>query len=46
MASNYNSRGLPAEILINNKKYCIIRKSEKISSIINKDIIPRWLNTN
>ena len=44
MASNYNTRNLPTEILINNDKYAIIRKKENISEIIKKDIVPPWLN--
>ena len=43
MASNYNTKGLPAEILIYNDRYAIIRNKEKISSLIKKDIIPNWL---
>ena len=43
MASNYNTKGLPAEILINNNKYAIIRNNEKIEKSIAKDIIPKWL---
>ena len=43
MASNYNSRGIPAEILINENKFFIIHEAEKISEIIQKDKIPSWL---
>ena len=43
MASNYNSRGLPAEVLVNNTKFCIIHHEEKITSIIKRDKIPEWL---
>ena len=43
MASNYNTRSMPAEILIYNDKYAIIRNQEKISTIIEKDIVPNWL---
>ena len=43
MASNYNSKCLPAEIMICDKKYSIIRKQEKISSLIQKDSIPNWI---
>ena len=31
MASNYNSRNLPTELLINDNNYAIIRKKENIS---------------
>ena len=43
MASNYNSRGLPDEILINQNQYCIINKQEKIDDLIKKEKIPNWL---
>ena len=34
MASNYNSRGIPAEILVNENKFHVIHQEEKISEII------------
>ena len=43
MASNYNSRSLPAEVLINENKYSVIRNKEDIQKFINLDIIPDWL---
>ena len=43
MSSNYNSKVLPAEILVHNNRFSIIRNQEKISDIIAKDIIPNWL---
>ena len=43
MASNYNSRGLPAEILVNQNNFFVIRQEEKISNIIKRDKIPDWL---
>ena len=43
MSSNYNSRELPAEILINKSSIAIIRERENIESIIDNDIIPSWL---
>ena len=46
MASNYNSRGLPAEILINNSNLAIIHKPQTIEESIDQDIIPTWLDTN
>ena len=46
MATNYNSRSLPAEILINAKKFYTIRQSENISKVIEKDNVPEWLKSN
>ena len=43
MSSNYNSRQLPSEILINNDNYAIIYSPEKIEKTIEADIIPSWL---
>ena len=43
MASNYNSRGIPAEVLVNKNKYFTIHKEEKISEIIKRDKVPNWL---
>ncbi len=43
MASNYNSRGLPAEILINSNKHKIIRDKENIQTMIEKDKVPEWI---
>ncbi len=43
MSSNYNSRPLPSEILVNNDSYAIIYSPEKIEKIIEADIIPSWL---
>ena len=43
MSSNYNSRGIPAEILVNQNNFSIIHQEEKISEIIKRDSIPDWL---
>ena len=43
MTSNYNSRGIPAEILVNKNKFFIIHQEEKNSDIIKRDKIPDWL---
>ena len=45
MASNYNSRGIPTELLINKKKFAVIHK-ESIVDIIDRDSIPSWLRIN
>ena len=46
MSSNYNSRGIPAEILVNQNNFSIIHQEEKISEIIKRDSIPYWLKIN
>ena len=43
MSSNYNSRQLPSEILVNKDNYAIIYSPEKIEETIEADVIPSWL---
>jgi len=43
MASNYNSRGLIAEILIYNDRFDIIRERQNIDELIGVDKIPNWI---
>ncbi len=43
MASNYNSRGFPGEILIRDNNYCVIHKPLNTKEFINQDHIPEWL---
>ncbi len=44
MASNYNSRGLPIEILVNNNIFQKIHEPLTSREFINQDIIPEWLD--
>jgi len=46
MASNYNSRGLPSEILVNDSSFAIIHKPQTIEENIELDVIPSWLDSN
>ena len=39
MASNYNSRGMPNEILVKDNKFTLIHAREEISEIIKRDLI-------
>ncbi len=43
MSSNYNSRPLPYEILVNKDNYAIIYSPEKFEETIEADVIPSWL---
>ncbi len=43
MSSNYNTRLLPSEILVNRDSFAIIYSSDRIEELIDKDIIPSWL---
>ena len=44
MSSEYNSRPLPSEVLVNGENFAIIYTPEKIEKNIEEDIIPSWLN--
>ena len=44
MASEYNSRPLIPEVLVKGLKFSIIRERPTIQSIIDRDIIPDWLD--
>lgn len=43
MASEYNTRPLISEVLVDKNRFAIIRKRAKIENIIKRDIIPNWL---
>ena len=43
MASHYNSRGLPVEILVNENIFSIIHKPLSNKELIHQDKIPNWL---
>jgi hypothetical protein len=44
MASNYNSRGLPKEILVKDNNYFVIHKPLSTTEFINQDHIPEWID--
>ena len=43
MSSTYNTRSLPAEVLVNKENFAMIYVPDKIEKNIEKDIIPSWL---
>lgn len=43
MASNYNTRPLPAEVLVDGDRFAVIRERQSYQDIIDKDIMPDWL---
>ena len=43
MGSNYNTRALAAEVLVNGKKSDLVRKRQEISNIWADESIPAWL---
>lgn len=45
MSSNYNTRGAPAEVLVDGEKIALIRERETVEDLLKKDIIPDWLKS-
>jgi diaminopimelate decarboxylase len=43
MASNYNSRGLAAEVLVNGNKAALVRERQPVEHIWKSEKIPAWL---
>jgi diaminopimelate decarboxylase len=43
MASNYNSRPLPAEALVRGDKFALIRDRQTNEDLIRGEIDPQWL---
>lgn len=43
MASNYNTRPLPTEVLVDGKNFAIIRQRQTFADILDRDIVPTWL---
>ena len=43
MASNYNSRGLSAEVLVNGKQSALVRQRQNLSDIWKLESTPDWL---
>ena len=45
MASNYNGRLRPAEVLVRGSRWAVIRRRETLRDLIRHDVIPRTLLT-
>jgi diaminopimelate decarboxylase len=43
MASNYNSRGMAAEVLVNGNKAALVRERQPVETIWESEKIPAWL---
>ncbi|HUI05390.1 MAG TPA: diaminopimelate decarboxylase [Verrucomicrobiae bacterium] len=43
MASNYNARPRPAEVLVNGRRYELVRRRESVKDLIAGETIPSWL---
>jgi diaminopimelate decarboxylase len=43
MASNYNSRPLPAEVLVHDSNFALIRKRQTPEDLARDEVEPKWL---
>jgi diaminopimelate decarboxylase len=42
MASNYNSRPLPAEVLVRGDKFALVRKRQNAEDLVSGEVNPRF----
>lgn len=45
MASTYNSRPLTPEVLVDGRRWAVVRPRIEIAQLIEGDVIPDWLNS-
>jgi diaminopimelate decarboxylase len=43
MASNYNARPRPAEVIVKGSRYELVRRRESVKDLISGETIPQWL---
>ncbi len=43
MASNYNARPRPAEVMVHGRRYELVRRRESVKDLIAGETIPQWL---
>ena len=43
MASNYNTRPRPAEVLVNGRQFEIVRRRESLKDLVRGEVLPQWL---
>ena len=43
MASNYNARPRPAEVLVNGQRSELVRPRESVEDLVRGETIPQWL---
>jgi diaminopimelate decarboxylase len=43
MASNYNARPRPAEVLVHGSRYELVRRRESVKDMVRGETIPQWL---
>jgi diaminopimelate decarboxylase len=43
MASNYNARPRPAEVMIHGRRVAVVRRRESFKDLVNGETLPAWL---
>jgi diaminopimelate decarboxylase len=43
MASNYNTRPRPAEVLVNGRQFEVVRRRETLKDLVRGELLPQWL---
>jgi diaminopimelate decarboxylase len=43
MASNYNARPRPAEVLVNGRQYELVRRRETAKDLVDREVVAQWL---
>jgi diaminopimelate decarboxylase len=43
MASNYNARPRPAEVLVNGQQFEVVRRRETMDDLLTGETLPQWL---
>jgi len=43
MASNYNARPRPAEVMVKGSRYELVRRRESVKDLVSGETIPSWL---
>ena len=43
MASNYNTRGLPAQVMVQGKEHALIKKRQSFEDLVEGEDIPSWV---
>ena len=42
MASNYNGRLRPAEVLVRGRRWAVIRRRDTLKDLVRYDVMPAW----
>ncbi len=45
MASSYNSRALPAEVMVSGDRFSVVRRRQKIEDLMRDETVPPWYGT-